>query len=736
MALLLVWSADAFAGGQPPSPAKEGDAWSGIRQQIQAPADFVVREEASAFERPLPLTQEEVRDPANGIIRVDRFETRLMELIDKASAASPDRVAESESVLAELLRAHHSWRTSKPGSDPWRKLRVPIEQRLDEVRAKRIQRADARQRSALLDSAHVWLRSHGHSSEVATAIKQWWIDEAQRAIDEKNGVLARQWRERIVTEFGASEQTEPIEAKLREMADRLVKQASEENTASAARLREEARTVWPESVAHLKPLDSSKTLTVSSRTLPKRFSPGGAQTDDEHRCAGLLFSSLDRVTAKKQWNAADLLWKDRLSAHAKWADGSLVSADDVRHTLRLLEASPGWRLPVREWIQSSSSPHRDEVVIQLRQASFPWRDLFSVPVVPRLVGNQELSAWDDPRFATTPKTLGRYRLSLPNAKGAPSTIVLDADPWAERRPFFERIEWSPRQTSGIAEIKPDVALDLSVEEAKAAKKAGYSVRSTISQRCWYLAPNHRRPLFANADLRRGVAFAVDRSSILKSIVLADEENAKTASGPFPPGSWALASPPQVPASLDQPEAAIAHLRKANAEKDAKIAVIFSVDAPDADAACKAIVSQLNAACSKAEARIVFEAKGLSAETLHSTIERREFDIALVPLDLGADLWSLWSLFDRDAAALDAKGSNLSGFSDAKLESLFRVALLSRRFSALRDATANIHAYLVETMPIIPLWQIPTRVAIAPNVDAPPADGINPFKNIELWKRKN
>lgn len=732
--LLFLLAAPLF--GQPP-PSNEKTGWDAVREQIRRPQDLVTREVGSGPESPLALTPEEARDPANGIIRVDRFETRLLGEIDKLPASSPGDIDQAESALHDLLRAHLSWRTSRPGQDAWRSLRIPVEERLTEVRAKRIAAADEQERGRLLESSHAWLAIHGRTSKVGDAVKQWWSAEAKRAIDANEGPAGRRWFERLVAEFGPSESFRSIEDGLRRMSVDLLKRASQTNAAESARLREEARAIWPESLASLKPLDATRTLAIAGRTKPLRLSPGAAQTDDERRCVDLLFRSLEDLAETKHWDPAHLVWSNRI-APRRWSDGSPIAAEDVRHALRLLEMSPHWRLPLREWVETTSAPTRDVVRIQLRQSAFPWRNLLALPVVPRLVGDKELAKWDDADFGRNPIASGRYRLITSKENERSATVDFDANPWERTQPYFDRIEWTSTDnfSKTLVASKPDIAFDLNSEDAKTAKQAGYLVRSSPTERGWFLVPNHRRAAFSDADFRRGLAFAIDRSAILKSIAGDHEALAKPLTGPFPPLSWAAAAPPQAPTSLHQADAATTHLRKAAAgAKNAKLVLLYATEGPDAEAAVKELAAQLNSACAKAELGTTFEPKGVPTSDFHAAIARRDFDLAYTPLDHGADLWSLWSAFDRDPIALDANGSNVIGFSDARLESLFRTPLSSRRASAVREASANLHAYLVETMPMIPLWNVPIRVALAPTLEAPQFDPLHPFAAIETWKRK-
>src|SRR4051812_31629422 len=75
MAMSLYLAATALSQE---SETKNADIWESIHAAIRQPRDTVVRKDGSQDEPPLALTPEEVRDPANDILRVDRLEAKLL----------------------------------------------------------------------------------------------------------------------------------------------------------------------------------------------------------------------------------------------------------------------------------------------------------------------------------------------------------------------------------------------------------------------------------------------------------------------------------------------------------------------------------------------------------------------------------------------------------------------------------------------------------------------------------
>src|SRR5262249_37062460 len=99
----------------------------------------------------------------------------------------------------------------------------------------------------------------------------------------------------------------------------------------------------------------------------------------------------------------------------------------------------------------------------------------------------------------------------------------------------------------------------------------------------------------------------------------------------------------------------------------------------------------------------------------------------------ANFW-LWPMFDPSPDALRPGGANYLGYeNDAKLQNLFRSALSAREFTTLRDQQHLIHAHLVERMPLIPLWQLHTTIAVHPSLVPVGLDPLLVFPSVLEWK---
>jgi hypothetical protein len=90
------------------------------------------------------------------------------------------------------------------------------------------------------------------------------------------------------------------------------------------------------------------------------------------------------------------------------------------------------------------------------------------------------------------------------------------------------------------------------------------------------------------------------------------------------------------------------------------------------------------------------------------------------------------LFDPGPDALRAGGSNFLGCDDVKLQELVHAALKHRQFRSAQAGMHAVHAYLNETMPAIPLWQLEVHVLTQPTLRPPALDG-RVFARIHEWR---
>jgi ABC-type oligopeptide transport system substrate-binding subunit len=324
-------------------------------------------------------------------------------------------------------------------------------------------------------------------------------------------------------------------------------------------------------------------------------------------------------------------------------------------------------------------------------------------------------------------------------------VVLRANPNFVRHgqpapgPIREIRFFAPKDADAdLGQLPAHLILDPHPGQLAALRKQGYSdIRNLPVPRVWFLGVNHRRAAFANANVRLALAQAVDRKGLLDRHFRTDLPGATalTVNGPFPRGSWANSSASRVPEELFRAEDARAAARKAG-KVVAKVE--WSLKYPDGDprlhAAFKELADQVAKVLAPADAKVVIRPTPLSPRELQKAIRELDFDLVYHHLDLPDSPLSLRPLFDPHADAVAPGGSNFLGYDqDADLQKFLSSAVHHREFAAVQRAMQDIHARLRETMPLIPLWQLPYPVAVHRKLRAPELDPLAVFGNVVKWK---
>jgi ABC-type oligopeptide transport system substrate-binding subunit len=287
----------------------------------------------------------------------------------------------------------------------------------------------------------------------------------------------------------------------------------------------------------------------------------------------------------------------------------------------------------------------------------------------------------------------------------------------------------------LAAAPPHLLWDVPTDELATLRKLGYAdVRTLVAPRVCFLAVNQRRDALASDALRRALAHAIDRQALLDrhfrgGPMTGDAPPHHTANGPFPYDSWAAAPPGRVPRSLHEPERVLALLKPF--KKDLDLTLKYPDDDPRVGRACTELAQQLERRFADGSVKLSLRPQPLPPQELRRALEQRDYDLLYHSLDHGDNPIRLWSLFDP--AGLAPGGSNYLGCTDAQLQSRLLSALQHRAFPLVREHMHNIHAHLIETMPLIPLWQLNIHVAIHTSLRVPAPDPLALFGDILDWR---
>jgi peptide/nickel transport system substrate-binding protein len=582
-----------------------------------------------------------------------------------------------------------------------------------------------------------------------------------------------------------------IRGALRDRAQALFEQAGSLADREAAERLAEALGIWPRLPglydALLRRRNAYPVLHVGVRALPEFLSPAAARTDAERQAVELLFEGLLRQTYDPDQGQRFLPQladgapeaipgghRFSLDRDAFWPGGERVTAADVRDTVLLLKghAAPGvppaWAADlVEDPLLDEDHPFR--IDFRFRQGYFTPLAPLTFKVVPRAGAGGPRRA-DDPDFARKPLGSGPYRYAGRRVENGRDSVIFTANPHYQRagrvdRPYIREIRFhvpaDPARDLRDPERPLHLLLDLPTARLRQLEQAGVKGLQTLrNRRVYILAVNHRAPALADQNLRRAFAHALDRERILtyrfrggepahqllgvtgSAMAAATGELRKGAggelhravNGPFPPDSWATCPPPRVPAKLFDPDRARALAREAKA-KVAEVALTLKYPAGDAAvaAACQDIAGQLEALGASVGWSVRIKPLAVPERQLAEALDRREYELAYWKLDHASEAYWLWPWFDGRPAALAPGGSNFLGYEDAALQSELRRTMGQRNFAEVRRLTHEIHAHLHERMPLIPLWQLDTHLAVHPRLRPAGLDPLLIFERVEDWK---
>lgn len=240
-----------------------------------------------------------------------------------------------------------------------------------------------------------------------------------------------------------------------------------------------------------------------------------------------------------------------------------------------------------------------------------------------------------------------------------------------------------------------------------------------------LIPNGSRPLTANRTFRRALLYALDRESILKQGLLADQAvpGCEVISGPFPKGPdrlpWSYANNPDLKPRAYDPGLATLLLEIARAETSggqppavAAALTLAHDDQPTTKIACQSIARQL--------ARIG-QPINLQQVTAGQTANA---DLQYVELALYEPLVAAWSLLGPNG---------LSGGCSPLMLEHFRGLESAADWPAATARLHAIHRLTAVELPVIPLWQTTNFLAVHASLQGVAERPVSLYEDVHNWQ---
>ena len=491
---------------------------------------------------------------------------RVAELL-KAEPAASQTYRCADIVLAATLRHHLSVRQPAPLADnPWHATQTELQDRLLNLRKDWLEHLSEKNENVeALRLAEQWLPTALRGNPLRAAILHLWVQQAKTALQKNEYAAARAWLDRIDANFTTAKQADEIRQSLRVRAETLRQEAQTLPDPAAILVLQEALALWPRLPegrdSLLRRKEKFQTLRVAVRSLPEQLSPATAWTEVERQTLDLLFDRLYEVeyrpglgkryhpqlTAEQPDGSSIQLRRD-----AHWSSGERLTAADVRHTA-LLSSQSGHAALWRDFLEI---PRLEGPAFHLnlgyRQALFDPLAPLDFRVLPQYYRGKQLDQADDPDFAKAPVGSGPFQYVGRQIDAGKPTAVFQANPHDLRRELGSLREirlavWSDARQD-LGKPLPHLALDVPTDQLQAFKDLGYTEIKTANAppRVHFLAVNQRRPTLASPLVRRAIAHALDRQTLLDRHFRSDALKGKyhaTARGPFPRESWASCPAP-------------------------------------------------------------------------------------------------------------------------------------------------------------------------------------------------
>jgi peptide/nickel transport system substrate-binding protein len=704
----------------------------------------------------------------SAVAAVDEF---LQAAEPRKSLTPLQRLDAAEKVLAAALRFHRPApdRRAREGGR-WKEVETALFDRLQAVRLDRLHEMVI---SGAWEDALAWgdqLTRVYSDAKVHERIVQELAKPVERSLrQERYEEVQNQLRE-LERLPNSAAVTQPIAARLRSQAADLLNQAKgareKNNLKEANELVNKADRMWPRLEGlrdfRWKLNKDHPTLVVGVRELPISFSPATAVLDSEKQAVELLFENLvEPFDAAGGQSYEPALAIDlpsltprgrelRLDADAYWSNGDRVTATDVQETVRLMNHPAGLGRHL-EWARVMDMPTtgRDAFTVHvgLRQGFIDPLSFMTFKILP---ASARLDRPDDPQFARRPIGSGPYVLADETrleAERQSRSVVFVANPSYRRSskpqmPHIQEIRFyqSRDPLADFAQGRLHFLADATAKETAELRRPGNGLDGLVSlqtlrnRRIYFLAVNHRRRLLQNTHLRKAIAHAINRTEILDELFRGDLKNSsetphRPLNGPYPPGSWAC--DPTLP--LDPYKRELAAKEAEEARKTfskIRLTLKFPDDDDSVKQACTRIREQVQDA-----AGIELVLVPTSRRSLHKEVETdHDYDLAYYSHDYPSEAYWLWPLFNPEPRAREPGGRNYLGYhNDGSLERWFHRAMGHREFSKVQDCTHKIQAELWAKMPLIPLWQLDTVVAVHKDLVPSRIDPLLIFTDVERWK---
>lgn len=445
-------------------------------------------------------------------------------------------------------------------------------------------------------------------------------------------------------------------------------------------------------------------IVVAIEAAPTNLDPRLGTDAYSERLGQLLFSKLVRVGPNMEvvpdlavsWDIpSPTVYRFHLKPGVRFHDGTPVTAKDVIYTF--------------EWIKKpgNASAHRaayDVIEKMVAEDDLTVRFELSAPHAPFLVnmvrGIVPAHLGDDPEYKQHPIGSGPYKLT--QYKPGESLHLTAFDDYVDGRPPTDRLTFRiiPEDTVRLLALKrgdvhmvinalPPDSLDLIAREPhlKVARGPGNNYS--------YLGFNMQDPLLKIPRVRRAIAHAIDKDTIIDAIY---RNQARPATGLLTPEHWAYEADVNIPKY--DPEAAKKLLDEAGfpvpKAGEPRFRLIFKTSQNELTRRIGEVIQQ-----QLKEVGIAMAVRSYEWGTFYGDIKAGNFQLYTLAWVGIAEPDIYYSVFHTDSAP--PGGANRGRYSNPQVDKLVQAARITPDRAERARLYSQVQQILARELPYVSLW---------------------------------
>lgn len=238
------------------------------------------------------------------------------------------------------------------------------------------------------------------------------------------------------------------------------------------------------------------------------------------------------LAVSHELSSDQLTWSFTLRPGVKFSDGRPLAAADVQFSLERAAKGPnGYILASVDDIQA---PSPSKLVIHTKH---PWGpllgdlSLYSNGILPKDLGGATAQQFFEHPIGTGPFMFDSW------TKGQQLKLVKNPHYWQEGKPFLDSVTFLvvPDDNTRVLQLRGGQANVIEFPPFSAVSNLqqtdGLSLDLFPSTWVGYIAMNEKKPQFADVHVRRAVSYAIDRDSIIKSVLFGHGDPANSFFSP-------------------------------------------------------------------------------------------------------------------------------------------------------------------------------------------------------------